>query len=367
MNKPARAICCVVTKDYIPGFIVLYTSIFRHQTIPLYLLVSDIEPSEAPSLSIQLQALFREPVSEFLHLVTPFQIYGEAASQMRFYYDAFEFATAAKAGIHAWMQEHTDVECWLYLDTDMLCFGSLDPIFDQLQSASILLTPHLAHPAPSLAGDLQNLAAGAFNGGVLGVRRSDESQRFTRWYQQVLEFFCLNDPPLSAAERFTQATVIFSDQRWLDLVPAYFPATHVAAQRGFNVGHWNVEQDQLNRQSSSLYIGNDPVILLHLSGLIADAPNRLSKHSPIDWSGSTVWQQIHSDYVQALMPLKQVFSGHYRYSSYPNGSAVPKAHRRLYLKHILAGGPRIEDPFQHQADFERACAPKKAPMPYRWA
>lgn len=367
MNNSTRAICCVVTEDYIPGLIALYASVLKHQTVPLYLLVVDIEPNDVPPLSKKLSGMFQQPVADLIHLVTPIEIYGEAVHQMRFYYDAFEFATAAKAGIHIWMQEHTEVESWLYIDTDIICFGSLDPLFEQLNSASVLLTPHIAHPAARIEEDLQYLSAGAFNGGVVGVRKSIESARFAHWYKNVLEFNCLNDPPLPAAERFTQSTVLFVDQRWLDLVPAYFPCARIASDRGFNVGHWNVGDDRLNLQENILCIGNDPVILLHLSGIIEDDTTRLSKHSSVNWSGSSLWSHIHSDYVKTVGSYKKDFPANYRFGKYPDGSAIPKSHRRVYLKHILSGGQRYDNPLNHKADFQRPCTPRITPMPYRWS
>lgn len=42
----AQALCCIATHDYLPNAILLYRSVLRHQDLPLYLLVADIEPEE---------------------------------------------------------------------------------------------------------------------------------------------------------------------------------------------------------------------------------------------------------------------------------------------------------------------------------
>ena len=356
MSDPTQAICCVATRDYLPGLILLYRSVLRHQRLPLYLLAVAVDPEETRALTVALQAQVPQAAAGFIHIVSDRDVYGDALVQMRFYYDAFELAIAAKAGIHAWMLAHTEVQRWLYLDTDIVCHGPLQPMFAQLDAHSLLLTPHVSQPCASPAEDLQYLAAGAYNGGVIGVKRSATASAFAEWYVRVLEHLCLNDLPLPAKDRVSQSGGLFVDQRWLDLVPAYFRDVAVATQRGFNLGHWNIGTDRLREQPGALYIADDPVTLLHLSGWMEDDPTRMSRYSAIDWSDSPVWQRLHADYRASLLPLRAAFQYTYPYAAYPDGSTVPKAHRRAYLKHLLAGGARVPDPFLHKGDFERACA-----------
>jgi len=367
MPYPSQAICCVVTRDYLPGLIILYRSVLKYQRLPLYLLVVDADSDALPELHRLIHAQIPDAAPEELIMVDFADLLADDLPQVRFYYDAFELATAAKAYLHFWMQHQTDIEHWLYLDTDMVCYGSLTPIFEQLRTSNFLLTPHCPNPCQNPSQDIQFLTAGAYNGGLLGVTRSADSAAFTLWYKQVLTHYCLNDPPLAVGDRFVQSTVLFVDQRWLDLVPAYFRGVAIAAERGFNLGHWNVGQDRLYWNETQLCIGSEDVLLLHLSGFLPEASNRLSKHSPIDWADSNTWLDIHLQQKTALETLQQEFTFSYPYANYPDGSSIPKSHRRAYLKHLMAGGSPVANPFLHKADFERVCRPTPGKTHYRWA
>lgn len=349
-----RAVCCVVTQDYLPKLITLYRSILEHQVIPLYLLAADIDPDEVDALTRKLHGFLPEAAAGKLHVIAPAEIYGVSVKQMRFYLDDYEYPTSCKGAVHAWMQRQTEVERWLYLDCDMLCVGSLDPIFDRLDRQSTLLTPHRHGPGVALADDLQVLSAGAFNAGVLGIRRSSVSPAFVDWYLNVLSFYCLNDPPRPANDRITQYTVVFCDQRWLDLVPAYFPDVVVAGERGFNTGHWNVGRDQLDMRQGALHIGDDRITLLHLSGFEPDDATRLSKYSQLDWSHNAVWAEVHRGYRNSLAPLQAHFNVPYRFNTYADGTAIPPMHRRFYLRHLLDGGQPLAAPFSSRATIEEA-------------
>lgn len=178
-----------------------------------------------------------------------------------------------------------------------------------------------------------------------GLKRSPESEAFTHWYLKVLRFLCLNDLALPPQERQSHSTVLFADQRWLDLVPAYFRKVVVAPERGYNLGHWNVGNDRLNLRGDRLHIGEDRVFLLHLSGWQADAPDRLSRHSPLDWSNDSVWTDIHAEYGETLMALQKVFERLYPFNAHTDGSAITRAERRRYLQHLLRGGAPAANPF----------------------
>ncbi len=367
MRTQEQALCCVATHDYLPGVIAFYRSVLEHQDIPLILLAADSEPEETAALKLKICGFLPAPAHHDLRVISPVDVWGASTRQMRFYYDAFEFSTACKSALHAWMHRNTTFDRWLYCDSDMLCFGTLEPLFDLLVGSSILLTPHRSGPGSALQDDLLFLSAGAFNGGVLGVRRSPTSLAFTDWYLAVLSVYCLNDPPLPWADRWSQSTVIFTDQRWLDLVPAYFADVVAARNRGFNLGHWNVGQDLLEWRDQSLFIGEHRVTLLHLSGWPQDQPHRLSKYSTLDWSQCQAWADVHASYRDTLVSLQPHFNAPYRYKAYRDGTAIPRADRRHYLRHLLAGGRPIDDPFALRAAITQVTSPPTISFSYRWA
>ena len=342
MKTYTQAICCVTTRSYLPRLIVLYNSILDFQDIPLYLLVVDIDPDEKTEMATQLSAFFPESPRSTVHVIPPVEIYGQAIHQMRFYYDIFELSTACKGGILNWMQCNTDIDRWLYLDSDMLCCGQLEPFYSALDTSAILLTPHRDKPCATALDDIQYLTAGTFNAGVIGVKRSPESKAFTEWLYNVLSHYCLNDAALPIQDCFIQSTSLFVDQQWLNLVPAYFTGVTVLSERGFNLGHWNADEGCLTRRDGKLYMGENRITLLHLSGWIADQPGRLSKHSSLDWSDNPVWIDLHNRYKESLESLEGNFDGTNHSDTYSDGIPIPTMHRRAYLRYLLDGFQHLE-------------------------
>ncbi|HTP63808.1 MAG TPA: DUF4214 domain-containing protein [Geobacteraceae bacterium] len=342
MKTYTQAVCCIATRSYLPRLIVLYNSILEYQDIPLYLLAVDIDPDETSEITTQLSGFFPESARGMLHVISPFEIYGQAFHQMRFYYDIFELSNACKGGILNWMQRNTSIERWLYLDCDILCRGELEPFFTALDTSAILLTPHRDKPCATALGDINYLISGTFNAGVIGVRRSPESQVFTEWLYHVLSHYCLLDLPLPIQDRFIQSTSLAADQLWLNLVPAYFSGVTMVSERGLNLGHWNADEGRLTRRDGKLYIGEDRITLLHLSGWLADQPGRLSKHSSLDWSDNPVWIDLHNRYKELLASLEGKFTGINHSDTYSDGVPIPTMHRRAYLRHLLDGLPPLE-------------------------
>ncbi|NTV94349.1 MAG: hypothetical protein HGA75_02915 [Thiobacillus sp.] len=345
------AVCSVATVNYLPGLVALYRSILAHQDIPLYLMLADLDPDEIAPIADAVRALLPEHGRDRFHALGPTEVFGAATGRMRFYYDAFEFATACKAAMHVWMQRHTEVERWLYLDSDMLCCAPLDPILAELDGYNLLLTPHRDRPAASAAADLNLLGNGVFNSGMLGVRRSPVSAAFTDWYLKVLTRYCLNDTTLPKSWQLECNTVLAADQRWLDLTPAYFAGVRIAKQRGFNLGHWNIDGDRLDYRDGRLYIGPDPVVMLHLSGWSPGEPSRFTRHSDVDWSADPAWIRIHGQYRDEIVPLVSRFARPYRYATFADGSMIDRRDRRHYLAEVLADIAPEGDPFEQPARF----------------
>lgn len=358
MQVDDKALCCVATRSYFSRLVATYRSVLEFNDIPLFVLVVDIEPAEKEAAAEALRRCLPARARQWIHVVGLEDVYPGAVESMRFYYDAFELSTACKAGLHDWMYRTTEVVKWLYIDADVLCFGSLDPVFDCLaEPFGILLTPHRCTPGDGDVDDLLFLVAGCFNAGVVGVRRTAESGRFTRWYRSTLAHLSLNDVELQPASRFTRDAVLFCDQRWLDLVPGYFDGVFVCRRRGFNLGHWNIGDDHLRRVDGVLYAGDERVILLHLSGWRPDDPSRFCRHSKHDFTGDAAWTEIHTGYGEQLKALNGRFPADYRYAHYSDGTPIPKRHRRAYLRYLLDGGPPLGSPFAMKHQFEPIASP----------
>lgn len=124
----------------------------------------------------------------------------------------------------------------VYLDPDIAIFAPLEPIEAALDRHDVVLTPHLLEPEPTHARVVDNeicaLRHGIFNLGFLAVANTTEGRRFADWWSARLLEFCVDDP----------ASGLFTDQRWCDHAPVFFPTLHILRDPGYNVASWNVAQ-----------------------------------------------------------------------------------------------------------------------------
>ena len=123
----------------------------------------------------------------------------------------------------------------IYLDPDIVAFSRLDDIIDALDSSNILLTPHQTSPERTLAAVLDNeicsLKHGVYNLGFVGVcslQRSGTNSRVGG--ASASTTFAVQTFPMS---------YIF-DQRWIDLVPAFFSGVAIMRSGRHNVATWNL-------------------------------------------------------------------------------------------------------------------------------
>ena len=73
---------------------------------------------------------------------------------------------------------------------------------------------------------------------------------------------------------------VFTDQKWLDMVPSFFRKVHVSPDSGLNVGHWRVcsERDFSEDEVGRLTFCGERVTLMHLSGFNPARPDLLAQH-----------------------------------------------------------------------------------------
>ena len=158
-----------------------------------------------------------------------------------------------------------------YLDTDIYVYSRFEPIERMLAEHDILLTPHRAKPSGDPSADLVLHRAGTFNAGFLAVRKTEQAELFLQWWAQRTTQFGYNKTWEGMC----------GDQRWLDTVPIIFPTTGVLRHLGCNVGHWNLDERDLNDSAENPMIGADALIFFHFSGFQVSEPEHVSVHNEI--------------------------------------------------------------------------------------
>jgi len=185
-------------------------------------------------------------------------------------YSIMELNTAVKPFALADIFEKRGYETLLYIDPDILVFRPLAEIYDALQSASIVLTPHIRKPYydDSLPSDLTILQSGTYNLGFIGLRNTSSSAQMLNWWMTKLYRDCIVDI----------ANGLFVDQKWIDLIPGFFPDHKIVYGSGYNAAYWNLHERRLTYENSEWLIDGQPLSFFHFSGYIPFAPQTLSKH-----------------------------------------------------------------------------------------
>jgi hypothetical protein len=170
----------------------------------------------------------------------------------------------------------------IYLDPDTALFAPLEKFRAQLARCSILLTPHQLRPTaadvPFIADEIDSLRYGVYNFGVFGVRSTSEGQAFAKWWSQRLAKHSIDD-----SERG-----LFTDQKWGDHIPVFFPDYEIHREAGLNVASWNLHLRPFSNDSFGNYlVDGSPLVLYHFSkithlGQAASLPKLVDNPLAID-------------------------------------------------------------------------------------
>jgi hypothetical protein len=245
-----------ITSNYIPKARVLAHSVKR--VLPscrFTVLISDTIP---PSFSLESEPF--DAVMGLEDLGIP------DLWQWVFQHSLVELSTAVKGFAMIRLLDQPDCSSVLYFDPDIVVLAPLDGLLEEFAGASILLTPHLTEPEVEMEGILDNeisvLQHGVFNLGFAGVKASPEGIRFAKWWRDRLMYFCHDDIPRG----------LFTDQRWADLVPAYFDDIAILRDPAYNVCTWNLNHRKVEGSlGTGLTVNSRPIVFYHFSGLDSGA------------------------------------------------------------------------------------------------
>ena len=212
----------------------------------------------------------------------------------------------------------------VYLDPDIAVFNDLEQVLDRLDSAAVVLTPHAVDPEtkPFAVSDneISALKHGVYNLGFVAVAGTDEGRRFARWWRDRLIAHCVEDVPNG----------LFTDQRWCDLVPAFFEPVSILRDPGFNVASWNLGQRRIaiERGTGDIRVNGSPLRFFHFTKIDHVGEHMLERYSDgnlavfelMEW-----YKRLLRRHEPANLPAKW-----WRYGSFDDGVPVPQPARRAY-------------------------------------
>ena len=186
--------------------------------------------------------------------------------RMRTIYDVMELSTAVKPAFLARLLERGDLAC--YIDPDVFVYRSFTDLVTVARDVGVVLTPHVLTPIPRdgrAPTERQIMQSGVFNLGFIAVGRS--ARPMLDWWQERLLLDAVSDVEAN----------LFTDQRWVDWVPALFEHA-VCRDPGMNIAWWNIHERELERRGAELLANGSPVRFVHFSGYSPADPHTFSKH-----------------------------------------------------------------------------------------
>lgn len=253
-----------------------------------------------------------------------------------FGHDVVEACTAVKGAMLLHLLQR-GAERVVYLDPDIAVFAPLDEVAQRLATADIVLTPHLLEPETSDAAVLDNeigaLKHGIYNLGFVAVSGSAEGWRFARWWAARLQDHCVDDIPGG----------LFTDQRWCDHVPVFFPGTHILRDPGYNVASWNVGRRPMTiAEDGIVWAAGVPLRFFHFTKFAGAGRTMLERHAG---TGSAL-DEVMAWYGDALTrhASKGLPSSYWAFGHYADGQPIPREHRRMWRRDAALRA-RIPDPF----------------------
>lgn len=268
MPKPAakpngrarrRVVFTIVSTNYISFAATLMQSVASHMPgVARYIILSDVR-REFPDLDLSATLLDCD------------QLQIEHIDNMKAWYSVIEFNTAVKPFAFLYFFGHLGFDEAYYIDPDILLFDQLTEPCEALRDHSCVLTPHIMHPLQDgkQPCDLTIMRSGIYNLGFLGLRNDDDGRRLAKWWADRCFLHC----------RVDIAGNMFTDQRWMDLAPAFVARPYILRHPGYNIAYWNL----LNREVKKIgprrwRVNGKPLVFFHFSGIGPDNPSQFSKH-----------------------------------------------------------------------------------------
>jgi hypothetical protein len=170
-----------------------------------------------------------------------------------------------------------------------------------------------------LDNEVSSLRYGIYNLGFLGIRADSEGRAFANWWAQRCIDYCYDDLPLG----------LFVDQKWCDLIPAFFDNVRVVRDPGYNVASWNLSTRHISiERDGQILVNGSPLRFFHFTklGPIGDVMTQRYARDNVDVYEIWAWYKRQVErYAESNIPLHW-----WKYGEFSNTRRIRKEHRTLY-------------------------------------
>lgn len=344
-----KAIFTICAKNYIGLAQTLEASVkTRHSDIDFYIFVSD---------EIDAEDSFEPLAANIIIARDVLDIPRDQWYEMCFKYDLTEFATAIKPSCFKYLFNKVSVEKCIFFDPDILVYNSLDSVYNQLDSYSIILTPHITSIEDIYTGALEErklFYSGMYNLGFLALKNDGYSKKLLSWWEIRLKDRCFQD----LMENY------FTDQKWMDFIPSFFPEQAlVSKDLGLNLAPWNFHEREIITEDSTFFVQRRnslseneryPLTFVHFSGFNYSAllNDEVVQGNIKDLPIAKDLEKIFEVYTASLRQgsLSKFIGSSYSYNSFSNKVTISKVYRRLFRR-LLSDGKINLNPFDSNSPF----------------
>lgn len=238
-----RHYCTLFDRSYLSKGLCLHESLMRHSSEPFLLHILAMDAATMVLLDdLQLDCVDVIPLSTFERALNLGKV-----KQSRTWK---EYCWTAASQLLEMLLPWTDGDGVCYVDSDIFIYSDPLPIFTEIGSRSIGITPHrfAEKDRPRLARN------GEFNVGTVVIRNTETGRRcIKKWALQTREWcFARNENGK------------FGDQGFLDSFPSDYPSEVAVIQNlGVNLGPWSVGNFEISQREGKVYVNSDVLIAYH--------------------------------------------------------------------------------------------------------
>lgn len=245
----------------------------------------------------------------------------------RFQYTILELCTALKPYALRYLFKKFNLKNIAYFDPDILITASLKPLIELLDQHTFILTPHITQP---YTDDLQpteinHLRTGTYNLGFIAMVNNKTSMSMLEWWAERLY----------KNSRDAVSEGLFTDQKWIDLIPGFFPGTFISRDPGLNVAYWNLHERVIKIEDEMVTCNDLPLLFFHFSGYSLDKPTIVSKYQNrhnFEQIGDA--KKLFTRYSELLLDngYTQCQLWPYTFAEFDNGIKIPDLARKIYWR-----------------------------------
>lgn len=332
-----KVVFTIVARNYLPFALNLMESVSLNEPeVKCVIFIADEDSSSIENLRSDL--FFKgNPFKFNVDVLSAESLNIPDFKNMAFYYDVVEFCTSIKPYCMLYLFD-AGYSKVVFIDPDMMCFGDLSEVWQQLEDSSVLLTPHILSSKPGgFLDEISFLNNGTWNLGFFAIKDSPDSRAVLDWWCQKLIKGSFLD--------YSQG--LATDQKWANLMPSLFSSVCIFKEPGYDVAFWNLHERLPEKVDGKWSVmGGKHLKLFHFSGYNIDTPDSITRGLPDKVDIREGYSPLFLMYYEKIVSFRRMdTSSHvYRYNYFSNGFPIVPIHRKVFFQ-LLESGYHYSDPF----------------------